>query len=279
MGTIDPSLLIPYFKRVGQTPYDCVEAYKTRFPSSRFDTVSYAGRLDPMASGVLLLLRGEANKKRRHFEHLSKEYEVRVLCGLTTDTGDLMGKQLHFQFPILKSQRGTQVQKQLKKVIHSFVGSIEQRYPIYSSMRVQGKPLYWWARQGKISEVEIPSHEVHISSIMVKKSRRIHSHTLLNYIVRAVRSVQGDFRQKDIIQNWKNILQNNKSFTSFPLVHLTVLCGSGVYIRQLVQDIGEMIHTPMCVYSIHRTKVGDYTVDDCVNFTDHKHQRLFEPIR
>ena len=86
------SLLVPVYKPVGKRPLECVELYKARNLDDAHITVSYAGRLDPMAEGVLLLLVGDANARRREYEHLQKEYEVTVLVGVSTDTGDLMGK-------------------------------------------------------------------------------------------------------------------------------------------------------------------------------------------
>ncbi len=276
MHTTDPSLLIPYFKRVGQTPLDCVREYKKQFLSDSSETVSYAGRLDPMAEGVLLLLRGEANSRRREYEHLSKQYEVTALCGFATDTGDLMGKLSNFQFSIFKCQRETQMQEQLKKVLHSFIGLIEQRYPIYSSMRVRGRPMYWWARQGRLSEITVPSHKVQIDAIELVSESSITDELLLKYIVESVGSVRGDFRQEEIIKHWKDKLSvstspfresnNNKDPDLLPnyLFTLRIDCGSGVYIRQLVADIGEKVNIPLVAFKIKRTRVGKYQLDDCI---------------
>lgn len=265
MSIIDPSLLIPYYKRVGQTPLECVKEYRKSTGLAESHTLSYAGRLDPMAEGVLLLLRDAANQRRREFEHLSKQYEVTILCGYSTDTGDLMGKISNCQFSIFKCQRGTQVQEGVKKVLPSFLGLIEQKYPVFSSRKVKGKALYWWARHERLSEVEIPYHQVQIHSIGVIDSALIKSQDLLSYIVSSVGSVQGDFRQGDIMRRWQDILSQPDGDASHLLITLRVDCGSGVFMRQLVQDIGDTIRIPMCAYSIRRTKVGDYTLDDCIN--------------
>jgi tRNA pseudouridine55 synthase len=248
------SLLVPVYKPVGKTPLECVEEYKSKHRLDPTITVSYAGRLDPMAEGVLLLLVGDANKKRREYEHLNKEYEVTVLVGFATDTGDLMGKLIMNNDQL----RITNKRKQLGEVISSFVGLVEQKYPIYSSAKVRGKPLYWWARKGRLDEIEIPSHKVQIDSIKLVSEDAITNEALLKYIVESVGSVKGDFRQDEIIKQWKGVCAS-MPISVQALFTLRISCGSGTYMRQLVADIGEKLNIPLVAFKIKRTRVGEFT--------------------
>jgi len=265
------SYVVSAYKPVGKTPLECVEDYKRKHQLDPSITVSYAGRLDPMAEGVLLLLIGEANKKRREYEHLSKEYEVTVLVGFSTDTGDLMGKieevqgtrywvksQKKLSLRVTQGRCNLITRDEIKRTSPLFIGSIEQRYPIYSSAKVQGKPLYWWARQGRLSEIEVPTHKVHIDSIELNSEGTITESALLKYIVDSVGSVQGDFRQHEIIMKWKEVLRESKDHINHSLFTLHITCGSGTYMRQLVTDIGGKVGTPMCAFKIKRTRVGEY---------------------
>jgi len=255
------SLLVPFYKPVGKTPLQCVEEYKSKHRLDPSITVSYAGRLDPMAEGVLLLLVGDANKKRREYEHLPKEYEVTVLVGFATDTGDLMGKLIMSNDQL----RITNKRKQLGEVISSFVGLVEQRYPCYSSAKVQGKPLYWWARQGRLNEIEMPTHMVQIDKIiLISEDDEITNETLLQYIVASVGNVKGDFRQDEIIAKWQETLETDDNSIIHSIFTLRITCGSGTYMRQLVADIGEKLNIPLVAIKIKRTKVGEYKLEDCV---------------
>lgn len=270
---IDYQNLIPVYKPVGKTPLECVEEYKSKHLIDQTTIVSYAGRLDPMAEGVLLLLVGGANKKRREYEHLSKEYEVRMIMGFATDTGDLMGKITKVQRTEYKvqsqeklSMRATQGRSNLihideiKKTLPSFVGLIEQKYPIYSSAKVQGKPLYWWARQERLDEIVIPTHKVQIHKIeLIAEDEGITNKELLQYIVDSVGSVQGDFRQDEIITMWKEVLGEENDLSNHSLFTLRISCGSGTYMRQLVADMGDRLRIPLVAFKINRIKVGEFT--------------------
>ena len=270
-------LVVPVYKPVGKTPLECVDWYKSRYIHDPTITVSYAGRLDPMAEGVLLLLVGEANTRRREYEHLAKEYEVTVLVGFTTDTGDLMGKIIHRK-PFFRHQS---IQRRLEGVLGSFIGSIEQRYPIYSLAKVKGKALYYWARKGRIHEIEIPTHQVTITRIRLISQMTLSYQSLEKYIIQTVGNVKGDFRQTEIIADWRKSFDiasdtghseayhqtktgNDPYHQTTSLFTIHVSCGSGTYMRQLVIDIGRKLKVPLCVYAIKRTRVGAYGISSCM---------------
>ncbi len=92
--------IISIYKKLGETPLECLNRLRLEKPDYKEAVLSYAGRLDPMAEGVLLVLVGEENKNREKYLSLSKTYIVEILWGIETDTYDLLGrvsseKELH----------------------------------------------------------------------------------------------------------------------------------------------------------------------------------------
>ena len=80
------------YKQSGETPRERLERLRVQRPHYEHEVLSYAGRLDPMAEGVLLCLVGSANKRREAYLELSKEYVLDVLFGFSTDTYDVLGR-------------------------------------------------------------------------------------------------------------------------------------------------------------------------------------------
>src|SRR3989344_2208467 len=104
--------ILAVYKPVGITPLEAVMRYKQKHPQYRTKKMSYPGRLDPMAEGVLVLLAGEDTKKMISFMKHDKEYVADILLGLSTDTLDILG------MPV-KGDAGVIDEKLLKKKIKS----------------------------------------------------------------------------------------------------------------------------------------------------------------
>ena len=83
--------VVNVYKPISPTPLQVVEKFREKHPEYAESKISYAGRLDPLAEGVLLLLIDKENKKREKYQKLDKEYEFEVLFGAATDTYDLLG--------------------------------------------------------------------------------------------------------------------------------------------------------------------------------------------
>ncbi|MEI7424912.1 MAG: hypothetical protein WCK10_02225, partial [Candidatus Staskawiczbacteria bacterium] len=79
-------------KKEGETPLFALEKFKKSNPKYLDTPMTYAGRLDPMASGVLIILAGDEIKKKEKYLNLDKEYNFSVLFGFNTDTYDILGK-------------------------------------------------------------------------------------------------------------------------------------------------------------------------------------------
>ncbi len=271
--------VIKVYKKGGETPLDCIDNLKKERPELGLLPITYAGRLDPLAEGLLLLLIGEECKKKDEYINLSKEYEVEVLFGFETDTYDVMGKvmteeatsgKLFEKYSVLLTEvfgkLGQTVPNsfpnfasKIQDIIPQFIGKIKQSYPPYSSRPVKGKPLFMWAREGKLDEIEIPAHNVFIENIEIAGNREILGKELLEEIKEKLANVKGDFRQEEIIDIWENELRN-KEDEKYPVIKLRISCGSGVYVRVIAQEIGEKLGLPSLALKIVRTKVGEYYI-------------------
>lgn len=110
-----------------------------------FKKIGHVGTLDPFATGLLVVVAGKATKTATFLEQTNKHYIASLKLGEKTDTLDLTGRVLEKR-PVPKLSK-----EQIKKVLHSFVGSLNQVPPMYSAIKCQGVPLYKLAR----SNIEI----------------------------------------------------------------------------------------------------------------------------
>jgi len=126
-------------KPEGLTSHDVVNHIRKKFHIRK---VGHAGTLDPMATGVLVLLLGETTKKFIQFSNFDKEYEVRLTLGIKTNTGDIQGK-------IIKIKDCDDISKEaIEEIFNKFTGEIEQIPPMVSALRYKGQRLYMLARRG-----------------------------------------------------------------------------------------------------------------------------------
>lgn len=124
----------------------------------RAQKAGHTGALDPLASGLLPICLGEAAKFSTYFLEGRKKYIATGRLGIVTTSADAEGE-------IVKTSEVGDALSRLNDVIPSFRGKITQIPPIYSAIKVGGRPLYKYARKGQ--EVEIPSREVEIYSLNV----------------------------------------------------------------------------------------------------------------
>jgi len=251
------SVVAPVVKPVGVTPLETIQRFKSLNPQFSQVKISYAGRLDPMAEGLLLLLVGEENKKRKMYESLKKTYETDIILGIETDTFDALGIVLK----VAKDRRGEK--EEMLSCLKTFVGRTMQEYPPYSSKPVGGKPLFWWARNGRLSEIEIPRKEIEISECTFLKKTHMSGSGLFADVMERIEKITGDFRQEEIKACWKEFEKNYKN-DSFTQITLRVSCSRGTYIRRLADDIGKKLGCRAFALSINRTSVGKYSLNDCL---------------
>jgi len=116
------------------------------------------GVLDPLATGMLPIVIHEATKLSRFMEDLKKNYRVKIKLGVKSNTGDNEGKLTYDKrkIPLLSIQ-------QYKEVLKKFHGNYIQKPPMFSSVKIKGKKLYQYAREGL--EVERPTRKTYIYNI------------------------------------------------------------------------------------------------------------------
>lgn len=145
--------VINVYKEQGFTSFDVVAKLRGILKQKK---IGHTGTLDPMAEGVLLVCLGKATKLVDYLILDDKEYEASVLLGKTTDTDDVTGQVL--------SEACVDVSEdKVLEVIESFVGEYDQLPPMYSAIKIDGKKLYEYAREGK--SVERAKRKVEIFSI------------------------------------------------------------------------------------------------------------------
>lgn len=241
---------ISTYKQLGETPLEALERIRVERGIPINVPMTYAGRLDPMAEGLLLILVGEECKNKDNYLGLDKEYEVEVLFGFETDTGDTLGKVKD-----QKSEVKTEIQKsKVEEILKTFIGKSVQEYPAYSSKTANGVQLHTLANKGELPD-KMPTREVEIYSIDILEEREMGGDALLKEIKARVKKVNGDFRQKEIIELWDKNLKDKKD--SFKIIKIKVKCSSGTYMRSLAHNLGSTLGVPALAYSIKRIKIGE----------------------
>ena len=116
--------------------------------------IGHAGTLDPLASGLLIVGLGQGTKRLKEFEALPKTYLMDILFGVKTETGDLEGKI------VAEKKVNKEELEELEKVLKEIEGKIKLPVPLYSAIKIKGKPLYKYARQG--IKIKAPLKEMEI---------------------------------------------------------------------------------------------------------------------
>ncbi|KAL1852968.1 pseudouridine synthase pus4 [Paecilomyces lecythidis] len=123
--------------------------------------IGHGGTLDPLATGVLITGIGKGTKQLQGFLGCTKTYETVVLFGAETDTYDSVGKVVR-RCPYEHITREV-----VEKALEKFRGPIMQRPPIFSALKVQGKKLYEYAREGREPPIEIKARPVEVSNLEI----------------------------------------------------------------------------------------------------------------
>ena len=146
-------MIINVCKEKNMTSRDVVNIISKHLHTKK---VGHTGTLDPLATGVLIVCTNHDTKLVDILTSKSKEYIATMRLGIQTDTGDITGKTIKkVSYKVTKDQ--------IIKVLSSFLGSSTQTVPIYSAVKINGKKLYEYARNGE--EVTLPTREINISNI------------------------------------------------------------------------------------------------------------------
>jgi tRNA pseudouridine55 synthase len=246
--------VVNLYKELGETPRERLERLRQQKPHFEHEVLSYAGRLDPMAEGVMLCLVGSANSRRDEYLNLNKEYTLDVLFGFSTDTYDILGKVIESGEVDNISSKG------ITKALNEFRGKMQQEYPPYSSKTVDGKALFAWAREGLLNSIIMPSRSVTVYDIEIDNVYKIKETQLRAYIESCISKVNGDFRQEEISRLWERQLKE-KGTREFPAATIKISCSSGTYARSIAHGLGQELGVPALALHILRTKVGEYSIE------------------
>lgn len=118
--------------------------------------IGHTGTLDPIATGVLVICVGNTTKLCELLTSEYKEYIATIKLGIKTDTLDITGN-------VIEEKEFNVTENQIKEVLNSFLGNSIQTTPIYSAVKVNGKKLYEYAREGK--KIDLPKREINITNI------------------------------------------------------------------------------------------------------------------
>ncbi|MDQ0156770.1 tRNA pseudouridine(55) synthase TruB [Robertmurraya andreesenii] len=213
--------ILPLYKPKGMTSHDCV--FKLR-KILRMKKIGHTGTLDPEVDGVLPICLGRATKVAEYITDAGKRYEGEVTIGFSTTTEDATGEVV-----CQKSVDKIITKKEILRVLEELTGEITQTPPMYSAVKVNGKRLYEYARQG--IEVERPSRVVKIYSIELLDEQALYEGETVSFRFR-------------------------------------VSCSKGTYIRTLAVMIGEKLGYPAHMSSLTRVQAAAFTLEDCLSFSD-----------
>lgn len=253
-------------KNVGETPLSAAERWRATRPDLTGIPLSYAGRLDPMASGKLIVLIGEECKKQTEYHDLDKEYEFSVLFGISSDTGDVLGRLL----PTKEQEVITE--ETLRAIAASLIGELTFPFPLFSAKTVNGKPLHMWTLEGRLNEIEIPTrtstiYELELTKIEEKPRQEIAATALqkINTIPPVTderKALGNDFRRTDIRADWQDVASDYSLPPTYTIAHFRCIASSGAYMRTLAELIAKEAGTKGLAWHIHRNKIGQYSAEN-----------------
>jgi tRNA pseudouridine55 synthase len=202
-------------KPTGPTSHDVVGLVRRLAATKR---VGHGGTLDPFASGVLPLFLGRATRLVEYHLGDRKRYRATVCFGASSTTDDLEGEQTPAAGPPPDRRR-------VETALATFLGTISQRPPAYSALKVAGRRAYAMARAGE--SVELANREVTIDSL--------------------------------------EILEWDDSSPERPVAILDVACSAGTYVRALARDLGEAVGSAAYLGALVRTASGPFRIEDATS--------------
>ncbi len=207
--------ILPLWKEAGMTSHDCVFKLRKILHTKK---IGHGGTLDPDVSGVLPICIGKGTKVIEYMVDSGKTYEGQITLGFSTTTEDASGK-------IVECAALTKAfsNEEIDAAMQTMTGEITQIPPMFSAVKVNGKRLYEYARNGE--EVERPVRKAMIYSFE--------------------RTSDPEFDEAKGTQSWR----------------FKVVCGKGTYVRTLSVDTGLVLGVPAHMSDLTRTASGGLTAE------------------
>ena len=228
-------MIIEFDKKIGEIMDETIRRFRDEYLIEDKIKIAYAGRLDPLASGKIILLTDKDIYNKDKYCGKNKTYTCTIVHGIQTDTYDIMGK-------IVSENNWKPIFDNVKDIEY------EQEYPMYSSIHViqdgMRKPL-WYYEKNNIKVENIPSKKVKLlSSEKISDDIVISCTDLFRIINDRIQKVKKNtYRQDEIIALWNNKLEKNKEYM---LSKWKFTVTSGGYIRYLANQMNG------CCYDIER---------------------------
>ncbi len=208
-------------KPKGWTSFDLVKKVRNLTGEKK---VGHAGTLDPLATGLMIVATGKDTKQLTNIIAHQKTYVTEFLLGRSTTTADQEGETLR-EISIAKSQISKET---IQVATESLKGTHTLPVPLYSAVKVEGRKLYWYARNN-ITPPEIPVRDMEVLGVRCLK---ISNHEL------------------------------------GIMVQLELSVASGVYIRSLAEYFGKLLKTPAMMWELRRTAIDDYKLSDAITIDE-----------
>lgn len=220
---------------------------KVRKQKSNFVKIGHGGTLDPMASGVLIIGVGTGTKRLAgYLGNCSKTYKATALFGASTTTYDNEGSILRYG-----SVDGIS-EADLEETLKQFQGTIQQLPPVFSALKMDGKPLYQYARENVPLPRPIERRECTISELSAGTLIFEHDFTVSTTLASPD---QVNFASK---AQGIQITDRGERPSVFPILELKFTVTSGTYIRSLIYDLGKALGTEAHMVKLERTQQGDW---------------------
>lgn len=263
------------YKNQLETCLDAIKRLKVRKNIDNQESMTYAGRLDPLASGLLIVLQGEEIIDKEKYLNLQKTYEFEVVFGVSTDTFDQLG--IIYPYTASKDWNTLQFKKDMSGIgslltketnienlntqLKVLEDEVEISYPFFSSKPIDGIPLFQYTKDHGIEKTneKLPKQVGEIYNIECIGITSISNSDLVDESITLANSMEGEFRQHDVIESWKGLGSINHK-----ILKLRVTCASGFYIRSLACWFGQIAGTGAIARNIVRTKVGEFDLKDAI---------------
>lgn len=256
--------------------------------------MGHGGTLDPLATGVLVVGVGNGTKKLQNYlQGTEKKYEAEALFGASTTSGDVEGE-------VLTKNASSHITKEaLEQIPEKFIGHLKQTPPIFAALKMDGKPLYEYARQNLPLPRPIEPREVQIYDLKILDDSLTKDHS---YEFIKSTEVEGESLEDALSKNPTlndNTLYFSKEYTEkqgktdqafkiekplpadgsektenyrAPLLHFVASVSSGTYIRSLISDIGKALQSSAYMVKLLRLKQAEWELEKNVfkieDFTD-----------
>lgn len=228
------------------TSHDAVEEARRLLGTRR---VGHTGTLDPLATGLLLLVSDESTKLVPFLSGEDKEYIAWVSFGATTPTLDAEG-------PVSEEAPVRFERKDLESVLPSFLKLKEQVPPLYSAIKVGGKRAYEAAREGKPLELgPRPVRYLEVELLALDPEPIPHP-------------IAPSAKGWRLAEKGGRKVELPKPLGPYPTAVIRLVVGPGTYVRAFARDLGEKLKTKAFLSGLVRTRIGKVGLERAVNLSE-----------